>query len=78
MLDAPAPWGPWTTVEWKEPGSGWMGLGTVGERQTLGFPYGWQASTGTTLWAVWGCYGSGCGAAHHDRGSINSATLALR
>ena len=78
VLDAPAPWGPWTTVEWREPGSGWMSLRTVGERQTLGFPYGWQASTGTTLWAVWGCYGSGCGAAHHDRGSINSATLVLR
>ena len=25
VLDAPAPWGPWSTVEWKEPGSGWLG-----------------------------------------------------
>src|SRR5689334_14418995 len=78
ILDAPSPWGPWTAVEWKEPSSGWMGLGTVGERQILSFPYGWQASTGTTLWAVWGCYGNGCGAAHHDHGSINNATLVLR
>jgi hypothetical protein len=72
ILDAPQPWGPWTTVEWVE--NGWMGGASHSdERQTLGFPSPWQNGSGVA--AVWGCYGTGCGQGS-DHGNITAATLA--
>lgn len=72
ILDAPQPWGPWTTVEWVE--AGWMGgTSPALERQHLSFPMPWQA--GLNVAAVWGCYGSGCGHGG-DRGHVAAATLA--
>ena len=57
---------------------GLAGLSSSGERQTLSFPSAWQSADGLRLSAVWGCYGTGCGTKHHDRGNITGATLKLK
>ncbi len=52
ILDAPEPWGPWTTVEYE---TNWGGYGTA-ESLALTFPTKWISSDGKTLWGVfsWG------------------------
>lgn len=48
LFDAPAPWGPWSTIAYDQ---NWGGFGS---RESLGidFPTKWISRDGTTMWAV--------------------------
>lgn len=48
LFDAPEPWGPWSTIDYKQ---NW---GSFGNRESLGvdFPTKWISRDGRTMWAV--------------------------
>ena len=73
VFEAPAMWGPWATVDYEE---GWLGM-TGGQFLGLRFPILWMGADGTSLWAVFSCYGSGSGP-YHDRLNLMKATLRTR
>ncbi|MGO9112567.1 MAG: DUF4185 domain-containing protein [Thermoguttaceae bacterium] len=74
VFDAPAPWGPWTTVAYYEH---WGEMGDVGEGLTCEFPEKWMSADGLTLWSVFSVYGAGAkqGIHAHDRFNLIKVTL---
>ncbi len=77
VFDAPAPWGPWTTVAYYED---WGQMGTKGEGLSCEFPQKWMRGDGLTLWSIFSVYGEGGkkGINAHDRFNVVKATLQLR
>lgn len=77
VFDAPAPWGPWTTVMDAE---NWGEMGRGGEGLSCEFPQKWMSADGLTLWSVFSVYGEGAkkGIAVHDRLNLVKATLTLK
>jgi hypothetical protein len=77
VFDAPAPWGPWTTVEYYE---NWGEMGDAGEGLTCEFPQKWMSADGLTLWSVFSVYGEGAkkGIHAHDRFNLIKVTLKVR
>jgi len=76
VFDAPAPWGPWTTVAYYED---WGRMGIAGEGLSCAFPQKWISADGLTLWSVFSVYGEGAkqGINAHDKFNLAKATLTL-
>jgi hypothetical protein len=70
LFEGPEPWGPWATVEYEDR---WLGIGGGGYLGVQ-FPSAWLSADGRTLWAVFSCYGDGCGR-YQDRYNLISGTL---
>ena len=70
VFEAQSPTGPWRTVEYEDR---WLGI-TGGDYLGVRFPSRWVSNGGKTLWAVFSCYGGGCGR-YHDRYNLMRATL---
>ena len=77
IFDAPAPWGPWTTVVYEEH---WGKMGRDGEGLTCSFPQKWMSADGLTLWCIFSVYGKGAkeGIDAHDKFNVVKAKLRLR
>lgn len=76
VFDGPEPWGPWTTVAYRED---WGGMGSKGEGLTCDFPEKWMSPDGRTLWNVFSVYGPGAkqGINAHDRFNLVKVSLDL-
>jgi len=76
VFDAPALWGPWTTVAYYET---WGQMGSAGEGLSCEFPQKWMSADGMSVWAVFSVYGNGGkqGVKGHDRFNLVKATLTL-
>jgi hypothetical protein len=76
VFDAPAPWGPWTTIAYE---NNWGGMGCAGEGLTCSFPQKWMSADGLTLGCVFSVYGDGAklGIQAHDQFNLVMATLLL-
>ena len=75
VFEAPAPWGPWSTVYY---GENWLGLGNNGKYYSIYFPLKWQSADGRTLWATFSCHNeqsSGACGPYHDRLNMMRVTL---
>jgi hypothetical protein len=77
IFDAPAPWGPWTTVAYEER---WGKMGPDGEGLTCSFPQKWMNADELTLWCIFSAYGKGAkqGIDAHDRFNVVRAKLQLQ
>jgi len=77
IFDAPAPWGPWTTVAYEED---WGKMGLDGEGLTCSLPQKWMSADGLTLWCIFSAYGKGAkqGIDAHDKFNLVRAKLQLR
>ncbi|HZL34409.1 MAG TPA: DUF4185 domain-containing protein [Tepidisphaeraceae bacterium] len=77
LFDAPAPWGPWTTVAYEEH---WGRMGHAGQGLTCSFPAKWISPDGRTLWCVFSAYGDGAkqGINAHDKFNLVRATIKLK
>jgi hypothetical protein len=74
LFDAPAPWGPWTTVAYYDD---WGGMGPEGEGLCCSFPAKWASADGLDLWCVFSVYGEGAerGIRAHDCFNVARLTL---
>jgi hypothetical protein len=74
VFDAPNPWGPWTTVCYLED---FGRMGADGEGLVCAFPQKWMSADGSTLWAIFSCYGGSAkeGIHAHDRFNLVKATV---
>jgi hypothetical protein len=74
VFDAPAPWGPWTTVAYYE---NWGNMGGEGEGLSCEFPQKWMSADGLTLWSLFSVYGEGAkrGIKAHDKFNLVKATM---
>jgi hypothetical protein len=72
IFDAPAPWGPWTTVCYYD---NWINAGTRGSFLGVHFPGKWMKNNGATitLWCIFSGYN--CNARYHDRFNLIKSTL---
>jgi hypothetical protein len=77
IFDAPAPWGPWTTVAYEER---WGRMGSEGEGLTCSFPPKWMSANGQTLWCIFSVYGKGAmlGIDAHDKFNLVKVRLQMR
>jgi hypothetical protein len=73
LFEAPALWGPWSTIDYE---ARWLGM-RGGDYLGVRFPSAWMADGGTTLWAVFSCYGRPACGVYHDRYNLIRATLTL-
>jgi hypothetical protein len=74
VFDAPAPWGPWTTIRYDEH---WGQMGDAGEGLSCEFPQKWMSRDGLTLWSIFSVYGDGgkISIEAHDRFNLVKALL---
>jgi hypothetical protein len=77
IFDAPAPWGPWTTVYYAED---FGGMTTGGEGLSSSFPTKWMSADGLTMWNVFSVWGSGAqqGVNGHDHFNLVKVTITLK
>jgi len=77
VFDAPAPWGPWTTIAYYED---WAGMGIEGHGLTCSFPAKWMSADGRECWCIFAAYGPGAkkGIQAHDRFNLVKAIFLLR
>ncbi len=74
VFSGPNPFGPWTTVDYRD---GWLGI-RGGEYLGMRFPIKWMSQSGLSIWTIFSCYGSTTCGKFHDRFNLMRANLSLR